>query len=580
VSEEPIRVWAPRAGRVDLVLGDDAFAMEAEGDGWYRATKAVLPPDDYGFSIDGGPTRPDPRSHHQPDGVHGPSRVVDHDAFPWTDGAWKGTHLPACAIYELHVGTFSDTGTFDGVIEHLDHLVDLGVGAIEVMPVAAFDGDRGWGYDGVALWAVHEPYGGPDGLKRLVDAAHARGLGVLLDVVYNHLGPSGNYLGELGPYFSERHQTPWGAAVNLDGPDSVAVRSFILDNARHWLARYHLDGLRLDATHALIDDSATHLLAELADDVAALADHVGRPLWLVAESDRNDPRTVTAREAGGLGLHAQWSDDLHHAVHALLTGERDGYYADFGSIAVLAKALRDTFVMDGAWSESRQRIVGAPVGDLPRDRFVVCAQNHDQVGNRARGDRLGQLVDGDALRIAAALVLLAPGIPLLFMGEEWGASTPFPYFADERDPELDDAVREGRRREFAAFGWGPDDVPDPLAEETFASGVLRWDEVDEPEHAALLEWYRALLALRRSHADLTDPRPARIDVAFDEDAGWLLLRRGGVEVAVNAGAEPTTVPLAPNPREMLLVSTDRADLSVSAITLPRTSVAVMVVRHV
>ncbi|MEY2590455.1 MAG: maltooligosyltrehalose trehalohydrolase [Acidimicrobiaceae bacterium] len=573
--ESGIRVWAPRAARVDLVVGDDAFAMTPEAEGWHRSTRAVLPPEDYGFSIDGGPTRPDPRSHQQPDGVHGRSRVVDHDAFPWADAGWHGVHLPSCAIYELHVGTFSEGGTFDGVIEHLDHLVDLGVGALELMPVAGFDGARGWGYDGVALWAVHEPYGGPDGLKRLVDAAHARGLGVVLDVVYNHLGPSGNYLGQLGPYFDDRHQTPWGAAVNLDGPDSGPVRAFILDNARHWFERYHVDGLRLDATHALIDESAIHLLAELADDVHALADHLGRPLWLIAESDRNDPRTVTSRDAGGLGLHAQWSDDLHHAVHALLTGERDGYYADFGSVAALAKALRDMFVLDGGWSQSRRRVVGAPVGDLPRDRFVVCSQNHDQVGNRASGDRLRHVVDPAALRVAAALVLLAPGIPLLFMGEEWGASTPFPYFADERDPKLDDAVREGRRREFEAFGWGPEDVPDPLDPETFASAVLRWDEITEPGHGPLLEWYRSLLSLRRARPDLCDPRPERVSVTFDEDERWLVLTRGATDVVVNLASETVTIPLPTHPhRELLLSSCGRVDLDVACVTLPGISAIV------
>jgi maltooligosyltrehalose trehalohydrolase len=511
-------VWAPRAGVVELVVEGDRVGMTPVGDGWHRAATELAPGVEYAFSLDGSEPLADPRSHWQPDGVFGPSRVVDHDAFAWTDHDWRGVHLPSTAVYELHIGTFTPEGTFTAAIEALDHIVDLGVGVIEIMPVAAFDGDRGWGYDGVLLYAAHEPYGGPEGLKRLVDAAHARGVGVLLDVVYNHFGPTGNHLGRFGPYTTDAHQTPWGDAVNLDGPDSGPVRRFLLDNARHWLERYHLDGLRLDAVHALVDDSETHFLAELAEEVDALAAHVGRPLWLVAEYPTTDPVGVTARDAGGHGLDAEWRDEVHHSVHALLTGERDGYYAPYGSIATLADSLE------------------GPKEPLPRERFVVCAQNHDQVGNRAKGERLCHLVDDRAARIAAALIILGPFVPLLFMGEEWAASTPFPYFAGPRNSELDDAVRRGRTEEFAGFGWDASAIPDPIADETFASARLRWDEIDESAHAAMLEWYRSLLAMRRAHPDLTDPRPEHTTVEFDEAARSLVMHRGAVRVAVDFDA--------------------------------------------
>jgi len=502
------RVWAPRARRVEVVVGDQRHAMTPVEDGWHALDDDVelAPGTDYAFALDGGEPLPDPRSHHQPSGVFGPSRVVDHGAFAWTDDDWRGVPLRGSVVYELHIGTFSDEGTFDGAIGHLDHLVDLGIDIVEVMPVNAFDGERGWGYDGVLPYAVHEPYGGPDGFKRFVDAAHGRGLGVVLDVVYNHFGPTGNHLGRFGPYTSDRHQTPWGDAVNLDGPDSAAVRRYFLDNAQHWLRHYHLDGLRLDAVHQLIDESEHHLLRELTEEVEALAAHVHRPLSLIAEYPRTEPMAVTAREAGGHGLTAIWSDELHHAVHALLTGERDGYYADFGEVDDVVAALR------------------GPKDDLPRDRFVVCTQNHDQVGNRARGDRLVHLVGADAAKVAAAVVLWSPCTPMLWMGEEWAASTPFPYFAGPRDPELDDAVRRGRRDEFAAFGWDPSEIPDPVDEATARAARLRWDERDDGAHASMLDWYRRLLQLRRAHAELTDPRPASIDVQVDGRA--LIVRRG------------------------------------------------------
>jgi maltooligosyltrehalose trehalohydrolase len=554
-----MRVWAPNAHTVDLVTAEGRTPLTPTGSGWFAAAIDLPPGTDYGFALDGGDPRPDPGSRWQPHGVDGLSRIVDDAAFSWTDARWLGFHLPGAALYELHIGTFSAQGTFDGAIAHLDHLVALGVDAIEVMPVNAFDGDRGWGYDGVALAATHEPYGGPDGFKRLVDAAHARGLGVILDVVYNHLGPTGAHLQEFGPYFSEHHRTPWGAGLNLDGADSNPVRGFVIDNALGWLRDHHLDGLRLDAVHALADSSPTHLLAELVDAVHALSAHVGRPLWLIAEDDTRDPQLVRAREAGGKGLHAVWADDLHHALHVLLTGEQQGYYEGYGRMADLAAALDHVFVT-------------ASVGDLPRDRFVTCSQNHDQIGNRAAGERLVHLVGVELAKVAAAIVLLAPGTPLLFMGEEWGASTPFPYFVGERGAQLDDAVRDGRRREFAAFGWRPGDVPDPVDPVTFAAAKLLWDERVRHPHAELLEWYRTLLALRRREPDLTDPRAARARVRFDETNRWLVLTRGRFDIAVNLASEPVEVPIS---GDVVLASAPTQPPAGGALSLPGRSVVVL-----
>jgi maltooligosyltrehalose trehalohydrolase len=406
-----------------------------------------------------------------------------------------------------------------------------------------------------------------------VDAAHARGLGVILDVVYNHLGPTGAYLHELGPYFSEHHRTPWGAGLNVDGEDSDEVRRFVIDNAVRWLRDHHLDGLRLDAVHALADSSATHLLAEMADDVRALSAHLGRPLWLIAENDTNDPQLVRAREAGGMGLDAVWADDLHHALHVLLTGERRGYYEGYGSVADLANALTHVHVYDGGWSPSHRARRGARVGDLPRDRFVICSQNHDQIGNRAAGDRLVHLVGVELAKLAAAIVLLAPETPLLFMGEEWGASTPFPYFVGERGDELDDAVRDGRRREFAALGWQGDEVPDPVDRATFEAARLRWDELAQQPHAELLEWYRSLLALRRTEPALTDPRAGRAHVRFDEAERWLVLSRGPIDVAVNLAETATQLPVGDG--DVLLASAPTEAPSGRELALPGRSVAVL-----
>jgi maltooligosyltrehalose trehalohydrolase len=552
-----ISVWAPNASRVRAVTGGAEHELTAGDDGWWSAE---LPPDaDYAYLLDDAETPvPDPRSVWQPAGVHGPSRRYDHERFAWTDAGWTGRALPGAIVYELHVGTFTPDGTFDAAIGRLDHLVDLGVDLVELMPVNAFDGTHGWGYDGVLWYAVHEPYGGPDGLKRFVDACHARGLGVLLDVVYNHLGPSGAYLDRFGPYFSEHHHTPWGPGLNLDGPHSDTVRRYVLDNALGWLRDFHLDGLRLDAVHALADERATHLLEELAAEVDVLEAHVRRPLTLIAESDLNDARLVTAREAGGYGLDAQWADDVHHALHSALTGERQGYYADFGTLATLASTLEQPFFHAGTWSSFRGRVHGRPVDTrrIPGHRFVVYTSDHDQVGNRATGDRPSQTQPRGLLAAAAALVLTSPYTPMLFMGEEWGASTPWQFFTSFDDPELAEAVRNGRRGEFAEHGWDAADVPDPQDPATRDRSVLDWSEPGRDDHAWLLGMYRQLIALRRSRTELTDPRLDGVAVRYDEDERWLVVHRGNLRVVTNLGTSPRRIELDGEITGVLLASAD------------------------
>ena len=539
-----VRVWAPGASAVDLVTDDRArHPLSAEAGGWW-VSGPLLAGTRYLLSVDGGDPVSDPRSPWQPDGVDGYSATVDHDAFGWTDAGWTGpVPLASAVFYELHVGTFDAVGTFDGVIAHLAHLRRLGVTHVELMPVNEFPGVRGWGYDGVLLYAPHHAYGGPDGLKRLVDAAHATGLAVVLDVVYNHLGPSGNHLSKFGPYFTDRYATPWGDAVNLDGPGSDGVRRFFVDNALMWLRDYHVDALRIDAVHALLDASATHLLEQLGSEVGELSGRVGRHLQLIAESDLNDPRVVARRETGGYGMDAQWSDDFHHALHSAITGERDGYYADFGHLEHLATALRRAWVYAGDYSPHRDRVHGREPFGIPGWRFLGYLQDHDQIGNRATGDRVAAGVSRGRLLAGAALVVCAPFTPMLFMGEEWGTTAPFPYFVDHTDPELADAVRDGRRREFAAFGWDPASIPDPQDPQTAASAVLDWGEPEQGGPAEILDWWRTLLRLRRERPELTDGRLDRVRVEFDDAAGWLVLRRGGVAVGVNLGARPCAVPV-------------------------------------
>ncbi|MFO8149222.1 MAG: malto-oligosyltrehalose trehalohydrolase [Trueperaceae bacterium] len=573
-----IRVWAPRPARVELASGDHGVPMVRDAAGWWSVDAPFVEHGvDYAFVVDGDGPFPDPRSPWQPHGVHGPSRWLDHGRFGWTDGGWRPPPLASAVIYELHVGTFTREGTFDAAIERLDHLRDLGVTHVELLPVAEFPGERGWGYDGVDLYAPHHAYGGPEGLKRLVDACHRRGLAVLLDVVYNHLGPSGNYLARFGPYFTDRHVTPWGEAVNVDGPDSDEVRRFFLDNALSWLRDYHLDGLRIDAIHAIVDTSAVHLLEQLAVEAEALEGALGRPLALIAESDLNDPRVVRPRAVGGHGLDAHWNEDFHHALHALLTGERDGYYRDYGRLADLAKVLTEGYALDGAYSEHRRRRHGRPATGLSGRQLVACLQNHDQIGNRALGERTSQLLSPEALRVGASLVLTAPFVPMLFQGEEWGASTPFLFFTDHAEPELAEAVRRGRTEEFAAFGWSPDDLSDPQAASTFERSRLDWDEVRRPPHADLLAWHRALIELRRRLPDLSDDRLERVTVRFDEAARWLVMTRGAVGVACNLGEARQRVPCpGAAAGEMLLCSDDDAVLEDDAVSLAGPAVAVWV----
>ncbi len=529
------RVWAPERRRVDVVADGRRLPMEQVDGGWWEVDdRDAGAGTRYGFSLDGGEFRPDPRSPSQPDGILGLSEVVDQAEHRWTDAGWRGSSLPGSILYELHIGTFSPEGTFDGAIDRLPHLSRLGVDTVEIMPVAEFSGDHGWGYDGVDLYAPHHAYGGPRGLKRLVDACHASGLAVVLDVVYNHLGPIGNFLAEFGPYFSETHHTLWGAALNFDGPGSDEVRRFVIDNALMWLRDYHFDGLRLDAVHAIVDQSPVHVLEQLASEVERLRVQTRRTAYIVAESDANDPRLVRAREAGGYGLDASWADDWHHAVHATLTGERAGYYEDFGSLEQLAKALRQAWVYDGEWSPHRRRVRGRKPYGLPPHAFVVATQDHDQVGNRAAGERLCRLVDEGRARAAAALLLTTPFTPLLFQGEEWGASSPFQYFTDHRDPEVGRAVSEGRRKEFASFGWR-ERVPDPQDPATFERSKLRWEELGEPGHRDMLEWYRRLIALRRRLPAPPDEVGEGIEVHVDDEARRIGFAREGVRVCVNLG---------------------------------------------
>ncbi|GGS98957.1 malto-oligosyltrehalose trehalohydrolase [Streptomyces toxytricini] len=545
-------VWAPLTDRVALRLGQAEHGMERDPGrpGWWVVRVPAGDGDRYGFRLGGAAeVRPDPRGRRLPDGPDGLSAVVDTAALA-PQAPPPGTRLQDAVLYELHVGTFTPEGTFDAAAARLPHLVRLGVTHVELMPVCPFPGRHGWGYDGVAPWAVHEPYGGPAGLARFVDAAHRAGLGVVLDVVHNHLGPTGNHLPAFGPYFTDAHHTPWGAAVNLDGPGSDEVRAYFLGSALAWLRDYGIDGLRLDAVHALADGRALTFLEELSAAVDALAAETGRPLFLIAESDACDPRTTTPRAAGGLGLHAQWNDDFHHALHGALTGESQGYYADFAQapFAALAKTMTRAFFHDGTWSSFRGRTHGRPVDRrrTPAHRFLGYAQTHDQVGNRAQGDRLAASVSPGLQACAAALVLAGPFVPMLFMGEEWGAGTPWQYFTDHPDPDLARAVREGRRREFAAHGWRPEEVPDPQDPATRERSCLDWAEPERQPHARLLDWYRTLVALRRTHPDLRDPDLAAVRVAYDEERRWLTFRRGDVRVVVNAAAEPATVALGRN----------------------------------
>ena len=547
------RVWAPKAERVGLVLIDGEarreIPMQREEDGYHGHVEAgVSPGRRYAYRLGDGPDRPDPCSLWQPEGVHGPSAVVLPDRFSWHDHDWKGVRREDLAFYELHVGTFTTEGTFEAIIPRLHDLRDLGVTAIEIMPVGQFPGDRNWGYDGVLPYAAQDSYGGPMGLHRLVDACHAAGLAIYLDVVYNHFGPEGCYLGEFGRYFNDRYRTPWGAAVNYDGHGCDAVRDYALDNVRMWLEEFHLDGLRVDAVHAIFDLSARHILRAIAEVAAESGERRGWPALIIGESDLNDPRVLYPHDRGGYGLDAQWSDDFHHAVHAYLTGERLGYYMDFGEVGHVARAFERPFLYAWDYSPHRRRKHGAPADGLSGDRFVVCLQNHDQVGNRASGDRLCTLLDPPVRRLSAGLLLLAPHLPLLFMGEEYGEENPFPFFCSFGDAQLVQSVREGRKKEFEAFAEDGE-VPDPQDEGTFASAKLDWSWPEGSQRAGLRRLYRDLLRSRREWPALRDFDRRSARLLPDEKAGPVLelvrgdeASGGAVRAYFNLGDRPAPLP--------------------------------------
>jgi maltooligosyltrehalose trehalohydrolase len=580
-------VWAPRAKSCVVEVQNIRHPMAQGEHGWWQADVAdAHHGSDYAFFLDDDPKPyPDPRSAWQPDGVHGRSRILDHSEFAWHDENWTAPLLSEAIVYELHVGTFTPEGTYRSAIQRLQYLRELGITHVELMPVNSFPGRWGWGYDGVALYAPQEQYGGPEALKAFVDACHTTGLAVLLDVVYNHFGPDGNYTGRFGPYITENHHTPWGGAINFEESGSDEVRRFFCDNALMWLRDYHFDGLRLDAIHAFIDRSAKHFLEQLSEEVETLSVQSKKIYVLIAESDLNDPRVVTPRrshepnptlDAGGYGIDAQWSDDFHHAIFALLTGERRSYYKDFGSLAQLAKSLKSVYVYDGIYSEYRGCIHGRPVEHLSAHRFLGYIQNHDQVGNRAFGDRISSIVGLQKAKLAAALVMTAPFVPMLFQGEEFAASAPFLYFADHDDPELARAVSEGRRREHAHDGaW--DSIPDPESLESFNQSKLNWNELNDPEHAEMLDWHRKLIQLRRSQPSLMSGDRAEIQVEFDEALGWMSMQRGSIRLFYNFGESSASWELTPDSR-LHLTSDTAVQVRSQKITVPAFAFAAVSVK--
>ena len=571
------RVWAPYRQKVLVQADGKNYAMKRRRHGWWEANVAAATAGtDYGFILDGEGPFPDPRSASQPQGVHECSRIVVQDAFRWTDAHFQPLPLASAVIYELHIGTFTPAGTFRSAIEKLDHLTDLGVTHVELMPVNEISGNHGWGYDGVDLFAPYHAYGRPEDLKKLVNACHARGLAVILDVVYNHLGPSGNYLGKFGPYFTKKFATFWGEGINFDGPDSGEVRRFFCDNALMWLRDFHFDGLRLDAVHGIVDTSAIHILEQIKLEVEQLANSIRRDLFVIAESDLNDPRLLWPRWRGGYQLDAQWSDDFHHALHAVLTGERMGYYSDFGKMADIAKVFQQAFVYNGRFSKYRRRFHGRPVEGLDGHCFLGYLQNHDQIGNRAMGERSRHLMSAGRLKIGAALVMCSPFLPMLFQGEEWGAGTPFFYFTNYQEPQLAGAVREGRCREFAAFGWKPEDTADPQAVETFHRSKLNWAEIRQQPHLDILKWHKALIALRRSEACLGDGWMDHVRVHYDESQRWIHVQRGDILIACNLNRQTRRFPLVlGKTHSILLASSPSVRKTKNALQLPSDSVAIL-----
>jgi maltooligosyltrehalose trehalohydrolase len=568
-----IRVWAPLANAVSLRVGDKSTPMVNSGSGWWTADEAPATGEAYGFVLDDSDQLiPDPRSRRQPNGVHEASVVFDPSAHEWADGAWTGRQLAGGMIYEMHLGTFTPEGTLDSAIERLDHLVELGVDFVELLPVNGFNGTHNWGYDGVQWYTVHEGYGGPAAYQRFVDACHARGLAVLQDVVYNHLGPSGNYLPQFGPYLHDANANTWGSSVNLD---ETAVRRFILDNVAMWMRDYHVDGLRLDAVHALVDTSDKHILQEMSEETDALSAHLGRPLTLIAESDMNDPKLIMPREAGGYGLTAQWSDDYHHSVHVALTGETTGYYEDFASLAALAKVSTRGFFHDGTYSSFREKDHGHPIHPaLPTWRLVTFSQDHDQIGNRAVGDRLTATLDYGQLAIAAVLTVTGPYTPMLFMGEEWGATTPWQFFTSHPEPELGKATAEGRITEFEKMGWDPDVVPDPQDPESFHRSKLNWDESTDGNHARLLRLYRELGALRRTVPDLTNPQFGVLDATYSDELRWFRLDRGRLTTLINFGDDSLVLPLL-GATSVVVATDDAVEVSDGQASLPAHSAVIV-----
>ncbi len=553
-------LWAPRPKKVAVSIGDRVYPMQGPNDKgyWKVSVEEAGEGTDYGFLLDDDPMPyPDPRSLWQPFGVHKPSRVYNQNAFKWEDSTWQGPPLTGAVIYEMHIGTFTPEGTFDAAIEKLPYLFDLGITHVEVMPVAEAAGNRGWGYDGVDLYASSSCYGGPDAFKRFVNAAHRQGIGVILDVVYNHFGPVGNYTGKFGPYVTSKHQTPWGDAVNLEDGGSDEVRKFFSDNALMWMRDFHVDGLRLDAVHELVDRSAVHFLEQLAANVYNMSATLGRRLFLIAESDLNNPCIVRPIEANGYGMDAQWSDDFHHSLFTLLHVEEGsagkGYYNDFGDFECLAKSLKSMFVYDGIYSEYRNRHHGRPVDSLSAHHFIGFIQNHDQVGNRATGDRLEHIIGVPRTKVALGIVLTAPFIPMLFQGEEFAASTPFLYFADHEDPEMAKLVAEGRKKEFAAFGWDESQIPNPEDKETFTNSILNWDEADQGKHRDIFEWTARLIHIRRNSISLNDGDRGHIKVTFSEEHKWLRMDRNLVTVIANLGPAPCQFEIGPE-HELLLAS--------------------------
>jgi maltooligosyltrehalose trehalohydrolase len=519
-------LWSPLTEKVDVeVVGAKGSArMEKDDRGYWTVTLPnIAPGTQYQYRLDGKNLRPDPASRMQPEGVHKASAVVSHQ-YKWKDKNWKGIALKDMIIYELHTGTFSQEGTFEGIIPHLKHLIELGVNVIEIMPVAQFPGNRNWGYDGVFPFAVQDSYGGPEGLKRLVEACHAKGIAVIMDVVYNHMGPEGNYLNDFGPYFTDRYGTPWGKALNFDDFYCDEVRNFFIENALCWFRDYHIDGLRLDAVHAIMDNGAKHFLKELAEETKALEQELGKELVLIAESDLNDARHTTPINKNGYGMDGQWADDMHHAIHALVTGEHQGYYEDYGKIEHLERAYVHGFTYTGQYSTFRKKSYGADVIHLPTKNFIVCIQNHDQIGNRMLGDRLTGQVSHEALKLAAAAYILSPYTPMLFMGEEYAEDRPFLYFVSHTDEGLIKAVRRGRKEEFKSFKWAGE-PPDPQAESTFNESKLNWEFKDNPTQRKMFDYYKLLIKLRKEHPLLEDRQRKHMKTDINEEHCILFVTR-------------------------------------------------------